>query len=326
MPDLLVELHALGEVARVRTLRRRGVPDRVVAAALATGSVFRPRHGWVASHLADADQLRAIAVGARIGCHSALRRFGVWAGTSPVLHLQAPRTASRLDPVAPLGPPVHEPHSGVGVWHPSIRPAARDGRAVRLSAAAPVPRVHWRTEHAPSSALDWVVSPHAALATALRCLDDEHARAAIDSILHERVLARSQVDAVLSSLPREAAGMVDEFTGLPESGVESLFVRRMSNAGFHVVPQFEFPPHGRYDGVIDGCVLFEIDGRGFHSSSASFFRDRDETLVAQSFGVPVVRPSALHVLDHWPATFAAVARVVEDARLVRRARGLAPIR
>jgi very-short-patch-repair endonuclease len=153
----------------------------------------------------------------------------------------------------------------------------------------------------------------------------EHASAAIDSVLHERVLTRREVDAVIAALPAPAAGLIDEFTGRTESGAESLFVRRLAAHGFHVVTQVPLGGFGRYDGMIDGCVLFEIDGRGFHSGSGEFFADRDRTLVAQVFGVPVVRPSARHVLEDWPVVLAAVTRTVEDAKLVRRGRGLPPV-
>ena len=156
-------------------------------------------------------------------------------------------------------------------------------------------------------------------------MDAEHASAAIDSALHERVLTRRQVDEILASQPEGSAALVDGFTGRPESGVESLFVRRTAAAGFRVESQVDLAGFGRYDGVIDGCVLFEVDGRTFHSGSDRFFADRDRTLVGQAFGVPVVRPSARHVLEDWPMVLAAVLRSVDDAELVRRARRLPPI-
>jgi hypothetical protein len=184
--------------------------------------------------------------------------------------------------------------------------------------------VHWARELSPRQALDWIVSPQTALAAALRCMDAEHASAAIDSVLRERVLTRRQVDALMASLPNRSASLVDRFTGMPESGVESLFVRRISGAGFLIEPQVDLAGFGRYDGIIDGCVLFEVDGRGFHSGSDEFFADRDRTLIGQAFGIPVVRPSARHVLEDWPMTLAAVARTVEDAKIVRRHRGVPP--
>lgn len=318
MSDVVSELNQRGQVARVGTLRARGCSDAAIAAALASGAVVRPRRGWLASRHADRDQLRAIAIGGPIGCVSALRRFGVWSGTDDRLHLLVPRTASRLAPsTSALGGDV------AGVWHPSVAERNCRSRGVRLASYA-APRIHWSREFAPNRALDWIVSPHAALAAAVRCLDAEHASAAIDSAIHERVLSRREVDAILASLPGTSSPLVDRFTGIPESGVESLFIRRMSRAGFEVRPQVDFAGFGRYDGLIDGCVLFEIDGRGFHSGAAEFFADRDRSLIGQALGVPVVRPSALHVLDDWPMTLAAVARTVADAKIVRRHRGLPP--
>ena len=317
MPDVVSELAQLGQVARVRTLRSRGCTDASLAAALAARRVSRPRRGWLAAPEADRDQLRAIAIGGRIGCVSALRRFGVWSGSDECLHLHVPRTASRLIPSV-AAPDV----ANVGVWHPSVSERTRRSRAVRLASPDDTPRIHWAREFAPARALDWIVSPHAALAAAVRCLDAEHASAAIDSALHERVLSRREIDAMLASLPERSSALVDRFTGSPESGVESLFIRRMSRAGFHIDPQLDLAGFGRYDGLIDGCVLFEIDGRGFHSGASEFFIDRDRSLIGHAFGVPVVRPSAVHILEHWPLTFAAVARTVADAKIVRRHRGL----
>ena len=319
MPDLLRELARLGHVARVATLRARGFSHAALRAALVSGLVMRPRHGWIAAALADPDQLRAIAVGGRIGCASALRRYGVWSGVDDALHLQVPRTASRLVSAAETFE-----SANVGVWHPSVPASRQRGRNVRLASDAPV-RVHWTRELSPRGALDWIVSPKSALAAAARCLVAEHASAAIDSVLHERVLTRREVDEVLASLPDRCAALVDHFTGRAESGVESMFVRRIADAGFHVEPQVDLAGFGRYDGVINGCVLFEVDGRGFHSGSDSFFADRDRTLVGQVFGVPVVRPSARHVLEDWAITLAAVARTVADAEIVRDHRRLPPI-
>ena len=347
MPDILDELSQLGQVARVGTLRRRGFTDAALRAALTAGIVTRPRHGWVATRRADPDQLRAIAHGARIGCFSALRRFGVWAGTDLTLQLQVPHTASRVPrptapepaPPTPPRPPTPPPPllrravaespapkksvvDNAGVWHPSVPKYKRGKRKVRLASDA-APRVHWAVELVPRAALDWIVSPQEALAEAVRCMDAEHAAAAIDSALHERMLSRRQVDTVLASVHRTS--LVDGFTGAPESGVESLFVRRMAGAGFRVQPQVNLVGHGRYDGLLDGCVLFEVDGRGFHSGADEFFADRDRSLIGQAFGVPVVRPSAQHVLEEWPMTFAAVARTVADAKIVRQYRGLPPV-
>ena len=162
MPDLLSELSRLGHVTRVRTLHARGFSEAALRTALAAGLVTRPRRGWVASQLADRDQLTAIAVGARIGCSSALRRLAVWSGTDDRLHLHVPRTASRLAP-APAPAPEKFAVGNAGVWHPSVPESKRRVRTIRLATDA-APRVHWARELSPRQALDWIVSPQTALA------------------------------------------------------------------------------------------------------------------------------------------------------------------
>lgn len=318
MPELLDELARLGHVARQRTLVAGGVGTDRIAAALEEGSIFRPRSGWIATRAADREQLTAVAVGAPIGCVSALRRLGAWAGDDDVLHLHAPASSGHVDPWARASV-----GRAAGVRHPLAPSHRRSSDGVR-SAEAGRPRVHWAVDPAPTRAYDWVVSPEAALARAVRCLPEEHARAAVDSVLHERVLTRSGVDAVLAGVTT-ARALVDEYTGRLESGVESLFVRRIVAAGFSVVPQVRLAGYGRFDGLIDGVVLFEIDGRGYHSGADEFHRDRDRTLVGHAFGVPVLRPSARHVLEDWPTVLAAVSRAVADATIVRAARRLPPV-
>ena len=318
MPDLLSTLARLGHVARERTLSAAGIGRVRIARAVEEGSVFRPRNGWIATSSADREQLTAVAMGAPIGCVSALRRLGVWAGDDDVLHLHAPASSGHVDPGAGAAAGRTE-----RVWHP-LAPSHRRASDGARSAVPGRPRVHWAADPAPGRAYDWVVSPEAALARAVRCLPEEHAPAAVDTMLHERVLPRSTVDAVLAGVAT-ARTLVDEYTGRLESGAESLFVRRVVAAGFSVVPQVRFAGLGRFDGVIDGVVLFEVDGRGYHSGPDEFSRDRDRTLVGHAFGVPVLRPSARHVMEDWPTVLAAVSRAVADATFVRAARGLPPV-
>lgn len=332
MPAIEVVLARAGNVAHVRTLRRAGVTDAQIRRATADGRIQRVRPGWYASGLADIDQWCAVLMRSRIGCVSALARFGVWSGFSRELHLHVPRSASHLDE----RPPGPTRGSSIGVWHPQTSERRREHRFVPLSSTAKakananakqqqMPIRHWCIERRSDAALDWIVSPHTALAQAIRCQDGENGAAIIDSVLHERVLGRQEVRSIVRSLPRRTHDRIDAYTGHPESGAESLFIRRLVDEGFDVLPQFHLEPHGRYDGVINGCVLFEVDGRGFHNSAEQFLDDRERTLVGQAFGIPVVRPSAKHVFEHWPSTLATVQRVVADAEIVRTARSLPPI-
>ncbi|MRG61157.1 hypothetical protein GE115_14980 [Agromyces sp. CFH 90414] len=314
MSDLDVVFGLLGEVAHLRTLRRYRVTDRELREAIDRSTLRRLRPGWYATPHADPDQIRAILLHGRIGCASALSRYGVWSGRDRALHVHVPRNAARLHRTPP-----EVPGSARPVWHPKTPDGLR--RGILLADRRPAVRVHWRTDAASDRVLDWIVSPEDALAQAVRCLDPEHAQAAVDTVVSERVLPRPVVERIVADAPARVGLRVDSHSEQVGSGVEALFVRRLLDAGFEVVPQFLFAGHGRFDGLIDGCVLFEVDGWAFHRTQSQFLGDRDRTLVAQSFGVPLVRPAAAQVLDDWPTVLAAVERTVADAKLIRAARG-----
>ncbi|QAY74772.1 hypothetical protein ET445_16955 [Agromyces protaetiae] len=313
--DIRFLLSRLGEVAQLSTLRRAGLSDAEIRELVRARHLIRLRRGWYCSSAADRDQRRAVTVHGVVGCSSALARLGVWSGVDRALHIHVPRNAARLGTaVGPLE------GSDIPVFHPLTPDRLR--RGIRPSAPASAPRVHWAEERDRAAALDWIVSPSTALAEASRCLDPLHAQAAVDSMIGERVMTAASVRRVLASLPSTHGLVVDELSGRIESGAESIFVRRLQAAGYQVEPQFRLPGHGRYDGLIEGCVLFDIDGWAFHSEREQFAADRDRTLVAQAFGMPLIRATATQVLDDWPTVRAAVDRVVGDARMLRGVRRL----
>ncbi|QEO13722.1 hypothetical protein FLP10_04265 [Agromyces intestinalis] len=305
-------LGRLGEVAHISRLRRYGVRDADLRAEVRGGSLIRLKPGWYATPAADAEQRRAVAIGGRLGCTSALARYGVWAGIGDGLHVHLARNASRraidgLNPTAFVPAPA--------VWHPRL--PDRQRREIRLSDPTAPATVHWGLEADATGSLDWLVSPRTALAEAVRCLDSEHAQAVVDSAIHERMLRRGEVERIIADAPRRTGVRVDELCGRLESGVETLFVRRLRAGGFDVQPQFQLAGHGRFDGIIDGVVLYEIDGWAHHRTRQQFVADRDRTLIAQAFGMPVIRVAAVRVIDDWPMIAAAVARTVADAKAGR---------
>ena len=193
MPDLLRELARLGHVARVATLHSRGFSPSALRSALARGLVLRPRRGWIASPLADRDQLRAIAVGGphrmrlRTRADSASGRAST---TRSTCRCHAPRPGSHRHPRRPL---VANP----GVWHPSVPPSRSSRRAPSVShrmprrgcigpssprPATPSTGSSRRSRRSPARSAAWTPSTRARRST---------------PALHERVLTRRQVDEIL---------------------------------------------------------------------------------------------------------------------------------
>lgn len=309
--DVFLALSRVGEVAHVRRLRALGVDDRGIYRAVESGRIRRLRPGWYASPLADVDQCRAVLSGARIGCVSALNRLGIWSGRDRALHLHYEPSAI-----------VRQPPSGLfagpqAVAHPFATRRARP----RLTESHLSTVRHWTRERLPEGAFDWIVSAQMAAAEALVCQDEETGEAIIDSLLHEKLMPRRSLAGFLQSVPVLHRPAIDVHTGIPQSGVESTFLRRAQRAGFEVTPQYRHPLGGNYDGIINGCVLYEIDGFEFHSSAETFYDDRDRSLRSQAIGLPVIRPSARHVLDDWPMVLTAIEHAVADAEDLLRFRG-----
>ncbi|MEL4318763.1 hypothetical protein WJX64_07110 [Leifsonia sp. YIM 134122] len=275
---------------------------------------MRVRRGWFATAKADADQLRTVALGGRIGCVSALRRWGVWSGLGDTLHIQVAANAARLRRDAGRS----STSTAQGVWHPSIDPRLTATREMRLAGAGE-PIVHWNGLSG-TGGLDWIVAPGQALAQALLCQNDEHAIACMDSVPRRGILKRHQEEQVVAELPHRIRGLTTELTPQADSGWESIFITRVRRGGYSVVAEPEIVGVGHLDGIIEDCVGFEVNGLEFHSGPADVLRDTDRVLAAQNLGLPMISVNPQHIHTHWPSTWSTVVRVVEDARALRELR------
>lgn len=242
--------------------------------------------------------------------------------------LGPPLDPAPLEPAVPLPPPARPAvmHRAVpnlalpssAVLHPAVLHDRR--RPVPLSAPAVPAVLHWRPEPWPDAALDWIVSPGTALAEAVRCQPTEHAQAAVDTMVGAGLLTRVEIEGIVAAAPARVGVVVDDLSGCVDSGAESIALRGLRAAGFSVRPQFQLLGHGRFDALVEECVVFEVDGWEFHRSREQFLADRERTLIAQSFGLTVVRAAATQVRSDWPTVLAAVSRAVADAKRFAAAR------
>jgi very-short-patch-repair endonuclease len=300
----------LGHVAHLEQLRAGGCSDRALRAAVTAGEIRRLRPGWYATWTADIDQVRAVTLGGSIGCVSALGRYGVWSGRDARLHVRVDPNSSRLR------------FQGERTATGSSSIVYRSRRKLEMPLASEErPLIHWRHGGAPAPTRAWIDDPASALAAALQCQDDEHAIACIDSALHERVLPVDHVARIVARSCGPARRLFALRNPGAESGGESIFSTRMRRLGYRIERQFELAGVGRFDALIEGCVLFEFDGFRYHRSRTQYRNDRDRTLAAQSYGLPTVRITPELLFDHWASTLAAVDRVIEDARRLRSLRG-----
>lgn len=149
---MLTPIPELGEggLWRAAHLRRVGMSERHIRAAVERGRLERIRRGWYSLGPTHGEAERAVRAGGVLTCVSALRSRGVWTLTGPELHLR------------PLG-------------------RARPPHVSSLHWCHPIPRL------AVASAVDDVV---AALAVAVRCQPAEHVVVLLDSILRLGLLDR----------------------------------------------------------------------------------------------------------------------------------------
>ncbi len=75
-------------------LRRRGMGRAAVEREVHEGRLWQVHRGWYAQPGTDAQLIRAMRLGGRLGCVSALRLYGAWIPPDSGLHLLMPRSAS----------------------------------------------------------------------------------------------------------------------------------------------------------------------------------------------------------------------------------------
>lgn len=309
---LLAVMREMGQLARRNTLLKHGIADGEIRRAVASGLLARPVRGWYATRRADRDQLRAITAGARVGCVSALRRWGAWAGEGRRLHLHAEPTASRMS-LAPLKEHVQPP-----LPHPSVLDTRAHEMRPILEADAGAPAVHWQRQRWHEGRLDWIVSPRDALAQAVRCQPFEQAVACIDSALALDVVSEDEWFRMLDMLPRRLVQLDAASDSRAGSGNETVARLRVREAGLRVEPQAFIPGVGSVDLLVEGLVVIEVDSEAFHADAEQRRRDRRRTVLAQAYGIPTIRvgPEQLAV-EEWPLVLAALYQQLHDTRCAR---------
>jgi very-short-patch-repair endonuclease len=185
---LHTELGRLGGVARVATLRRRGVTAHAVRVGVEQGRIVRVRHGWVAAMDADTALVRAASGGVVLACVTQAARLGLWTWRTDAAHVAAPAHAgrSRLD-----GAHIH--------W------------------AAPVTPRH------PDSLVDPIEN---VLALVASCLPREEALAIWESAFNKRLVDREALGRL--ALPSAARRLLAEATPWSDSGLETFVRVRLA--------------------------------------------------------------------------------------------------
>lgn len=306
-PESLVCL--FGHTATTAELLRAGETAHSIASAVRTGAIRRAAQGVYVCRHADAQQLDAAKLHARVDCISALRRAGVWSGFDDRLHLHVDSHATGVrasgTPVASSEPRTLEQllSRRPNEHHGELRVAMHRGRLAYPLASASL------------------VSPRDALLHSMRCLDDEHVIAALESAVREGFITEAELAELCARAPGRLAAAISEIELTSHSGYETIVRRRLRHAGFTVVAQGYIPGVGHQDLVVEDVVGIETDGQFWHNTAKQFRVDHDRDIRSAALGRGVIRLSESEIFLHWETSLLAIERAVADARDLRRLRG-----
>lgn len=229
-----------------------GLTKRQLRSLVEHGELRSPARGWYALPEADSHATRAVALGGRLACVSALRSHGC----------DVPGDASVL-------------HYAVGPHH--------GGRAVGSGVR------HF--EHVKDTGGAYVQPLPDALVRAMLCRPYLDALATLELVtrtrgpeLLEDVLRR--VAAVRSGLAADLATDVDLAS---RSAVETRVRLALRAAGLRVVAGARVPGIGEVDLLVEGCVIVEIDGFAYHGDRKQYRADRRRDRAAARLGLVVLR-------------------------------------
>jgi len=254
-------------VARSVSLQRAGHSPARIAAAVERGILIRVRRLWVALPDADPELVSAARHGVVLSCITQARRWGLWVLTEDKPHVAA------------------GPHS----------------RGGKPSAAS----VHWTTPLVPRhpDALEDTVENVLAIVAA--CQPFEAALTIWDSALQRGLVERSAL--ARFALDGASRTLLESATPFSDSGLETLFLVRLSWLRVRIIPQAWILGH-RVDFLIGARLVVQIDGN--HHVGRQRSRDIAHDAALLVAGYHVVRLSYAQIIDDWPGVQDLIARAV----------------
>lgn len=157
-----------------------------------------------------------------------------------------------------------------------------------------------------------VDSLDAALVAAAVSHNDEDIIVALDSVLHQGLRTRSEIDHLFRKLPGTIRRLPSMATGLAESALESVVRYRLGRRQVRVTAQFKVPGAGRYDLLVGARLLVELDGFEYHRNRAQFRADRRRDRRATALGYTVLRFTWDDVMFDWANTLATILSFVTN--------------
>jgi hypothetical protein len=246
-----------------------GATSGGLASAVRTGQLLRLRRDHYSLPGVSNDIARAVRVGGRLGCVSALADAGVFVFDSPFPHICMPPLASRS--------------------------RSPNNRFVPLSAAnRDGAELHWvELFHAGGSEV--AVDVRDALLQSLRCQTGWQSIASFDSALFQGLVSRAEVEQIFDLAPSRFRALAARLDGRAESGSESKLRLLIEDAGLSFEIQVKVPGVGRVDMIVEGCLVVEADSRIGHAGWERQRNDRARDLRLAQRNLMSLRPTSEHI-------------------------------
>lgn len=226
-------------------LRAQGHTVASIRRAIQVGRLERVIKGWYATPGTDRDAIRAMRLGGRLGCISALRVTGAWCPPDQGMHLELPSYASGRRLTAR-----GLPDGAVAHWH---------GKDEATGSAFPVMPVEVAVERM------------------LLCQAPHHSIAVLDSLLFRRCITENRLRTVIAAGPQRMQFLADHLEPRSEEGIESIVRFRLAMSGIPAKVQVSLRTRDRLDLLIDDWLVLELDGRATHAQQKAFTADRVRT-------------------------------------------------
>ncbi len=275
-------------IAARHELLRAGATSAGLTSAVRAGYLIRVRRDHYALPHTDRHVLRAVRVGGRLACASALRDFGIFGFDAHRTHIHVTREMSRM--------------------------RSPGNRRTPLAASRADCLLHWSELIDPTAGTEFRVGVVDALAQIVRCDHPWFALGSIESALFLGRIDETDVSSVFASVPQRFQHLRALIDPRSEAGQETVLRRAFSEAGMESEIQVRIPGVGRVDGLLEGRLIWEADSRLAHDGWELHVRDRDRDIDAARQGYMSLRPAYSRTMFATGDVVEAAARLLAATR------------
>jgi very-short-patch-repair endonuclease len=246
-------------IASREDLLAAGAHSRVLTRDVREGRLLRVYRDHYALPGTPEHVIRAVRVGGKLACVSALADQQVFVFRPHPAHIHLQRGASRL--------------RSPGNRYAQLSTGNRDGI-----------ELHWHPLLRPEDATAHTVGAVDSVAQAMRCQTPRMAVATLDSALNKRIIAPDDVRLIFASLPLRFRPIETLSDGRAEAGSETILRLLVRTLGLQFDIQVFIDGVGRVDMLIEGCLVVEADSRAHHSAWDRYVTDRTRDTTLATLG------------------------------------------